>query len=131
MFSLGLRKANDCQLILDPQYLAVVVGKGPPYRRSDPGTEIDLRGSTTAGRAPESESATDYELCGKLPQAFPWPGRNVEIPRRAGTAQVKHVLMATKSDLVSPHHEGGGLDARHELDFVATRVLAVPSARKL
>lgn len=44
--------------------------------------------------------------------------------------QAKHVLMATKSDLVSPHHEDG-LDGGHELDFVATRLLAVLSARKL
>lgn len=71
VFSLGSKKANDCQPILDSQDLAVVVGKGAaPHRRSDPGTEIDLRGSTTAGRVPESESATDYELCWKLQQAF-------------------------------------------------------------
>lgn len=130
MFSLGSKKANDCQPILDPQDLAVVVGKGAPCRGSDPGTEIDLRGSTTVGTAPESELATDYELCGKLPQAFLWPARNVEISGRAVTVQVKHALMVTKSDLALPHHEGG-LDARHELDFVATWLLAVPSARKL
>lgn len=68
--SLGSKKANDCQPILDPQDLPVVVGKGAPHRRSDPGTESDLRGSTTAGREPESESATDYELCWELQQAF-------------------------------------------------------------
>lgn len=130
MFSLGSKKANDCQSILDPQDLAVVVGKRAPYRRSDPGTEIDLRGSMTVGRAPESESATEYELCGKLPRAFLWLARNVEILGQAGMVQVKHVLWATKSDLVSLHH-GGGLDARHGLDFVATRLQAVPSAKKL
>jgi hypothetical protein len=125
------KKANCCQTILGPRDLAVVVGERAPYRRPDPGTEIDLRASTNVVRVPESESATDYGICGKPQQAFLYPAMNVEITGRVvrpRLVQVKHVSMATKSDLDSPHHEGG-LDARHELDSVATRLLPVLSAR--
>lgn len=58
---------------------------------------------------------------------------NIEIPGRVvrpRRVQVKRVSMATKSDLVSPHHEGG-LDARDELDSVATRLLPVLWAREV
>lgn len=127
------KKANDCQTILGPHDLAVVVGERVLYRRYDPGTEIDLRVSTNVVRVTESESVTDYEICGEPQQAFLYLLMNVEILGRVvrpRLVQVKHVSVATKSDLVSPHHEGG-LDARHELDSVATRLLPVLSAREV
>lgn len=70
VLSLELNKANDCQPILGPHDLAVVVGKRAPHRGSDRGAEIDLRVSTNVERVPESELATDYELSGKPHQAF-------------------------------------------------------------
>lgn len=70
MLSLESKKANDFQPILGPHDLAVVVGVRAPSRRSDPGAEIDLKVLTNVGRAPESESATEYELHGKPQRAF-------------------------------------------------------------
>ena len=63
-------EAKDCQPVLDPHDLGVVVCERAPYQRSDPGAEIDLGVSTTVARVPGSESATDYELCGGPQQAF-------------------------------------------------------------
>lgn len=75
VLSLESKKANDCQPIFGPHDLAAVA----PYRRSDPGKEIDLGVWTNVGRVPESESATDYELCGKPQRAFLQLAMNVEI----------------------------------------------------
>ena len=70
ILSLESKKAKDCQLVLGPHDLGVAVCEKAPYRRSDPGAEIDLGVSTTVARVPGSESATDSELFREPQQAF-------------------------------------------------------------